>query len=254
MLALLHEVTDALARCELTFLQRQPIDVARARAQHQGYAALLRRLGCEVQVVNTSPEHADAVFVEDCAVVLDEVAVATAMGAASRAAEVERLLPVLSSYRKVLRLEPPAALEGGDVLRLGRTLYVGRSVRTNQLGIVAFAARVQPFGYRVVPVDVHGCLHLKTAVTALDDRTLLLNPAWFDAAPFADLHLVAVDAAEPFAANMLRVGTSLVTSASHPRTVTRLREWGYAVHTVAIDELEKAEAGVTCLSLLLEQA
>lgn len=250
-LLLVHAVTESLARCELTFVGRQPIDVARARDQHRAYCQLLTGLGVDVREVNTSPSHPDAVFIEDNVVVLDELAIMTSMGAASRLAEVERLLPVVAEYRPVRRIEPPATLEGGDVLRIGRTLYVGRSPRTDQRGIEALAHLVEPHGYEVVAVSVHGCLHLKTAVTALTDDTLLGNPAWFDAAAFGGRHVVPVDAAEPFAANTLRVGDRVVMSASHPRTVACVRRLGLVVHEVAMDELEKAEAGVTCLSVLL---
>lgn len=254
LVALVHEVTAALARCELQFLQRTPIDVERARAQHRDYCRLLERLGAIVHAVATSPAHPDAVFVEDCAVVLDEIAIATRMGVASRTAEVDNLVPVLARYRKVVRIDAPATLEGGDVLRLGDTLFVGRSARTNQQGIDALAAIATPLGHRVVPVDVSGCLHLKTAVTALDADTLLANPAWIDVAPFRGCTIVPVDADEPFAANTLRVDRRIVMSASHPRTMARVADLGHAVHAAAIDELEKAEAGLTCLSLLFEAA
>jgi dimethylargininase len=250
MLALVHDVPDALARCELTFLQRRPIDVARARQQHRDYCALLRRCGVEVRTVNVAMEHADAPFVEDTAIVLDELAVACLPGVASRQREVERMLPVLAEYRSVQRMRPPATLEGGDVLRLGRTLYVGISRRTNHAGAAMLAEFTAPFGYRVVPIAVHGCLHLKTACTAVSDTALLGNAAWLDRSPFAGLEWIDVPPAEPHAANALRIGDAVCLSASFPRTADLLRGRGFDVHTVAIDEFEKAEAGMTCLSLL----
>lgn len=253
-LALVHAVTAALAGCELTFVPRQPIDVDRARSQHDDYCRLLATLGLRVRSVATSPEHPDAVFVEDCAVVVGDRIVATRMGVASRAAEVERLLPVLAGYGPVHRLAAPAVLEGGDVLQVQRTLYVGLSPRTNEHGIEALARLLAPSGHRVVPVPVHGCLHLKTAVTALADDTLLANPNWVDMAAFDGLRVVPVDAGEPFAGNVLRLGDAVVASATHHRTNARLRQLGFVVHTVGIDELEKAEAGVTCLSLILSGA
>ena len=251
MLALVHAAGDALAHCELTFVARAPIDVARARAQHAAYGELLRACGVRVHAVNVSPEHADAVFIEDAAVVLDELAVATSMGAPSRRAEVDHLLPVLATHRRVVRIELPATLEGGDVLRVGRRLFVGLSPRTNAAGAAALSRVAEPFGYRVVPVRAQGCLHLKTACTALDDATLLLNPAWVDAASFPGMRPLAVPASEPFAANVLRLGTTLCASASHPRTAGILAGAGYDVRTVDISELEKAEAGMTCLSVLI---
>jgi len=251
MRAIVHAPGPALARCEVTFVARQPIDVGRATAQHRDYCALLAACGVEVESVAVSPDHADAVFVEDTAVVLDECAVLGAMGVASRRDEVAAIAPVLRRFRSVHAVNAPAKLEGGDVLRIGRTLYVGRSARTNEHGVKALAAIATPLGYRVVPVDVRGCLHLKTACTAAADDLLLANPAWLDLAPFAGLRVVAVDAAEPFGANLLRLDDTLLASASFPRTNAQLRALGLPLHTVAIDELEKAEAGMTCMSLLL---
>lgn len=249
--ALVHAVGDRLGECELTFVRRQRIDVDRARTQHSAYCAALRACGVDVRVLNVSPALADAVFLEDAAVVLDEVAIAAVMGAPSRRTEVDNLAPVLAELRPLVRLRPPATLEGGDVLRVGRTLWVGQSPRTNAQGVAALAQAVLAFGYEVVPVRVHGCLHLKTACTALDDDTLLVNPDWIDTAPFAGRRLVAVDRGEPFAANVLRLRADLLTSASYPRTLERLLAAGYGVRALDISELEKAEAGVTCLSLVV---
>lgn len=248
--ALVHTVTGSLARCELTFVHRQPIDPARAGAQHRDYCRLLAQLGLTVRVVDTSPDHPDAVFVEDCAVLLDELAIAASMGASTRAAEVERLLPVLAGYRAVARIAPPATLEGGDVLRIGRTLYVGSSARTNAAGIAALAHLVAPFDYRVVPVAVRGCLHLKTACTALTDQVLLANPAWVDLRPLADMRVVEVAPGEPFGGNVLRLGDALCAAAAPAATNARIRALGIPLHEVDISELHKAEAGVTCLTLV----
>jgi dimethylargininase len=248
--AIAHAVPAALARCELTFVARRPIDVGRARAQHRDYCALLMDCGLAVEVVDSSPDHPDAVFVEDAAVVLDEVAVACAMGAPSRRGEVEALLPALARHRPVRRMGA-GTLEGGDVLRVGRTLFVGRSARTDDAGIAALAAIAGPLGYRVVPALVRGCLHLKTACTALADDVLLANPMWVDLAPFAGMRVVDVDPAEPFAANVLRLSGALVASASHARTAARVRALGLPLRTTDIGEFEKAEGGPTCLSLVI---
>lgn len=250
--ALTHAVGARLEQCELTFADRVPIDVGRARAQHAAYCQLLRSCGASVRTAEVSPQCADAVFVEDVAVVLDEVAIAASMGVVSRRGEVDRMLPVLAEYRPVLRLEPPAQLEGGDVLRLGRRLFVGSSSRTNPAGADALRQLVAPFGYLVVPVAVAGCLHLKTGCTALDDETLLINPDWIDPRPFAGLAVLGVDHGEPGAANVLRLGSTVCMSQSHPRTADRVRDRGYAVRVADISEFEKAEAGMTCLTILID--
>lgn len=251
MIALTHAVTASLARCELTFLARQPIDVAKATLQHGAYCELLSACGAEVQTVSVSPEHPDAVFVEDAVVVLDEIAIATVMGTPARRSEVERLVPIVAEHRAIERIELPATLEGGDVLRIGRVLYVGESPRTNAAGIEALRRIASRHGYRVIAVPVHGCLHLKTACTALDAGTVLANPAWFDVRPFSDMKIVAVAPGEPFAANVLHLGGVLCASAAHPRTLANLRSLGYRVRSVDIAELEKAEAGMTCLSVVI---
>jgi dimethylargininase len=159
---------------------------------------------------------------------------------------------VIGEHRRLVRIEAPATLEGGDVLRVGRTLYVGRSVRTDDAGIAALAAHAVPAGYRVVPVPVRECLHLKTACTALDAGTLLANPAWVDPAAFAGMRVVEVDPREPFGANTLGLGGRICVSASNPRTAARIGALGFPVIAIDIGELEKAEAGLTCLSVLIE--
>jgi len=251
-LALIRPVSASIVRCELTHLARQPIDLERARIQHHAYAAALAQAGCTVRTLAALDDQPDAVFVEDTAVVLDEVAVITNPGAASRRAEVDSVAAALAALRPLVRIHPPATLDGGDVLRVGRTLFVGRTPRTNAAGIAALAAVAGRRGYEVVPVAVEGCLHLKSGVGKVAPRTLLINRAWIDAAPFDGLELIGVDAAEPMAANALRLGERLIYPEAFPRTAEALGARGIALLTVAADELGKAEGGVTCCSLVFE--
>jgi dimethylargininase len=250
-IAFTRDVSPTLAACELTHVPRVPIRVDVARAQHRGYERLLVSLGCELRRVAPAPEHPDAVFIEDTAVVLDEVAVITRPGAKARRAEVTAVASALAPERPLIRLKAPATLDGGDVLVMGRTIFVGRSGRTNEDGIAQLRAAVAPHGYVVHGVAVSGCLHLKTAVTAISDDTVLINPAWVDAAVFREFRVIPVDEQEPMAANVLRVGTALVASAAFVRTRQRLESHGVVVHTVDVTELAKAEGAVTCCSLLL---
>ena len=249
MRALVHAVSPQLDRCELTFAARVPIDVAAARRQHADYVAMLEDLGVEVTAVDCSPECPDAVFVEDAAIALDGLIVACSLGAASRRREVDNLLPWLLRFGPVARVRPPATLEGGDVLAMGRTLFVGRSARTNDAGIAALRALAAPRGYDVVAVDVRSCLHLETAVTVVADSLLLANPRWIDVRAFAGHTVLAVPDTEPGGANALRVGDSVCVPASQPRTAAMLAAHGLRVRTLDIGEFEKAEAGLTCLSL-----
>ncbi len=254
-IAITRAVSRALAACELTHLARVPIDVALARTQHARYEALLAELGCEVRGLPEAPDLPDSVFVEDTAVVLDEVAIVTRPGAASRRAETEAVAAALAPLRPLARLTAPATLDGGDVLRVGRTLYVGRSARTDDAGRAQLAAIAGAHGYRVVPVALDGCLHLKSAVTAVGPGTLLVQPRWLPDPAFDDaLERIAVDPAEPFAANALVVGDTVIVAAAHPRTRARLERAGRAVRTVDLSELAKAEGALTCCSVLVEPA
>jgi dimethylargininase len=251
--AITRAVPQNIARCELTHLERAPIDYARAVSQHAEYEAALRALGCTLRHAPAAHDLPDSVFVEDVAIVLDEVAIMTRPGAPSRLPEGESIAPILAEYRPIARIPAPGTLDGGDVLRLGRTLYVGLSTRTNDAGAAALARIVASHGYRVVCLRTAACLHLKSAATAVDDRRVLANPAWIDASPFRrdGLDVIAVDPDEPNAANVLLVGRAIVAAASHARTADILRAHGHDVRTVDVSELAKAEAGVTCCSLLV---
>jgi dimethylargininase len=249
-IALTREVSPALARCELTFLPREVIDLARAMDQHAAYCRLLESLGVEVLRLPADPAQPDCCFVEDTAVILDEVAVLAHPGAPSRRGEVDVVASALDEYRPLARIPPSARLDGGDVLVLGRRLYVGASARTDAAGAQALQRIVGAFGYEVVPVRVHGCLHLKSAVTAIDEDTVLANPGWIDTAPLDGIEIVRVPVDEPAAANVLRVAGSVITHAGFPRTIDLLAARGVDVRAIDVSEFLKAEAGVTCKSLL----
>jgi dimethylargininase len=251
--AVTRRPAPTLAECELTFLDRTPIAFKRVQAQHAAYRALLASLGLEVLTLPAVDAFPDSVFVEDVGVALDEVVLLTRPGAASRQAEVALIEPALSAYQPVLSLpaDGAATLEGGDVLRVGRALYAGLSSRTNAAGVEALRITASAYGYAVVPVPVTGCLHLKTGVTALDDQTLLANPAWVDLEPFSGFEIIPVHPAEAWAANVLRVGADLLVNAAWPRTLESIAQRGYAPVPVDISEFGKAEAGLTCLSLIL---
>ena len=249
-IAVTREVSPALGNCELSYVPREPIDVARASAQHRDYQRVLETLGCRLLILPAEPDLPDSVFVEDVAIVLDEVAVLTRPGALSRRAEVASVAEVLRRYRPVLAIEAPGTLDGGDVLRVGRTLYVGESARSNAAGIAQLRELLADHGCTVQGVPTRDCLHLKSAVTQLGDDRLLLQPEWVDRDRFADFHVIEVDPAEPHAANVLRIGDALVMPASFPRTRQRLLDAGFQVMAVDVSELQKAEGAVTCCSLV----
>ena len=253
IIALTREPARSLDACELTYREREPIDAGVAAEQHRAYREALSACGAEVITLPPIDELPDSVFVEDTAIVLDELAVLTRPGVESRRAEVEIIEPAVARLRPVARVEPPATLEGGDVMRAGRKLYVGLSPRTNAAGVAALTALCAPHGYEVVPVVLRDCLHLKTGCSALDDETILFNPDWIDAVSFGGLRVVAVDDDEPWAANVLRVGHTLCVGAAFPRTARKLVARGYGVRAVDCSEFAKAEGALTCMSLLFRQ-
>ena len=242
----------SLPRCELSFLERQPIDVALARRQHRAYQDALRAAGADVVDLPALDQLPDATFVEDTAIVLDEMAILAPMGASTRRPETDAIAVILSAYRPLHRLSSPATLDGGDVLRLGRTLWIGLTPRTNATAVDQVGRLLAPHGYRVVPVPVTRCLHLKSGVTRLDDRTALVNPDWVDPTVLGDVDVVSVDEAEPWGANAVRVADTVIFPASEPRTRCKVKDRGFQTVAVDVSELQKAEAGVTCLSVVFE--
>ena len=252
--AITRDVSPSLATCELSFVARAPIDVQRAKAQHAAYCRALEGLGCEVIALPALAGFPDSVFVEDVALAFDEVAIATRPGAATRRDEGEAVIDVLGGLRRVLRIEAPGTLDGGDVLRIGRRVFVGISARSNEAGRAQLRELLAPFGYSVEGVAMRDCLHLKSAVTQAAEDTVLVNPAWVDVVPFAGYRRIEVDAGEEHAANALRVGTALLYPEGFPRTLARLRAAGIDVTTVDVSELQKAEGATTCCSILLQSA
>jgi dimethylargininase len=250
-LAIVRRPGEDLAKVELTHLPRAPIDPARAEAQHAGYRAAIAGLGLAVIDLPALQGFADAVFVEDGLIALPEAFVVCRPGAASRTGEVETLAAALPGDRPAFRLETPATLDGGDVLQIGRTLYVGLSGRTNAAAVEALAAIVGPLGYRVEGVEVTGALHLKTAVTAPDEETVLVNPAWVDPARFSARRVIEVPPGEPFAANCLPLAGEVFVQSAHPATAERLGRAGFRSRLIDVSELAKAEAGLTCMSVIV---
>lgn len=249
-IAITREVSPSVVNCELTHLTRTPIDLERARMQHHQYEELLSELGCRLVRLPAEPKLPDSVFVEDAAIVLDELAVITRPGAESRRAETSSIAAALTQYRKLAYIEPPGTLDGGDVLHVGKTLYVGLSSRSDSQAIAQLRHIVAAFGYSVIAVQLHECLHLKTAVTQVAEGTLLINRSWVDADVFASMHCIDVDPLEPFGANAVRVGSALVYPMAFPKTRAHLVSQGINVRTVDASELAKAEGGVTCSSLI----
>ncbi len=251
MIALTRRPALSLVNCEVGYAPRQKINLHLAFDQHEAYCQAIRQLGVTVEVLPPEEAFPDSVFIEDNAVVLDELAVVTSMGTPSRRGEPALLSPVLARHRHLATVAPPATIEGGDVLRMGKTLYVGVSTRTNREGVEALRAIAEPLGYQVTLVGVQACLHLKTACTSLDDETLLVNPDWIDSDVLGAFRLLHVPAEEPFGANVLRLPGGVLVQASSPLTRDVIESQGFAATCVDLSEFTKADAGLTCLSLLI---
>lgn len=251
LIALTRDISPALAQCELTHLERTPIDLEVARAQHDAYERSLAAAECVVQRLETNADMPDSVFIEDIAVVFDEIAVITRPGASSRRAETAAVGEAVSRHRPVRHIEAPGTLDGGDVLRVGRTVFVGCSGRTNSAGIGQLRCALRPLGYDVREVDVRGCLHLKSAITAASDDLLLVNHAWIPNADLTGFEVLEVHPEEQYGANLLRLADRVIHAEAFPRTRERLEQCGLRVESVDLSELAKAEGAVTCCSILI---
>lgn len=251
-IAITRKVSPRFNECEITHIERTPIDLTLARAQHDAYVRTLAELGCQVIELPEEPDLPDSVFVEDTAFILPEVAVITRPGADSRKPEVESITPALSSYRPLIHVTEPASVDGGDVLVVGRQIFIGMSTRSNPESVAQLNALLNNYGYTVCGVEMTDCLHLKTAVTRVDDKTLLINKNWVDSPNFPGFDLIEIDASEPFAANCLPVRGKIIYPTTFPKTRKRLEEKGYSIAPVNLSELAKAEGAVTCCSLIIE--
>ncbi|KAB2878499.1 dimethylargininase [bacterium] len=253
LIAITRNVSDRIAYCELTHLKRRPIDVSLARTQHRSYEQCLTELGCEVQTLPPEPDLPDSVFVEDTAVVLDELAIILRSGVESRRAETDSIARALSSYRQLFHITDPGTVDGGDVLRVDKTVYVGMSGRSNKAGAEQMRQFLKPYGYDVRNAPVKGCLHLKSAVTQIAEQTLLINRNWVDSENFSANKFIDIDPSEPYAANALWVNGTVIYPSLFPRTQRKLEEAGIKQRIVDVSELAKAEGALTCCSLIFER-
>jgi dimethylargininase len=261
LLALTRAVPPSIDRCELTHLDRTPIDYAQAVREHATYEDALRQAGCVVQRLPELPDNPDSVFVEDTAVVIDELAVMARPGAVSRRGEVDSMADALRPFRQLAYIQAPGTLDGGDVLVTPGKVFVGITARTNADGARQLADHLAPFGYETIRVPVTGCLHLKSAVTlcavelaAGGGSYMTINPSFVDRSIFRDFELIEVDPSEPMAGNVLLVQNRVICAEEHPLTRQRIQAFGLVTQSVPARELAKAEGGVTCCSVIVPNA
>jgi dimethylargininase len=250
-IAITRNVSPRFNECEITHIDRTPINVEVAQAQHHEYVQALAALGCQIVELPAEADLPDSVFVEDTAFILPEVAVITRPGADSRKPETESIIRALSPHIALVHVTAPASVDGGDVLVLGKNIYIGMSTRSNQEAVDQIQNLLDRYGYKVTGVQMHDCLHLKTALTRVDDKTLLINKKWVDLHHFEDFDMIEVDASEPFAANCLPINGEIIYPTAFPLTRAKLEARGYKIRAVTVDELAKAEGAVTCCSLII---
>lgn len=248
--AITRKVSRSILNCELTHMERSPIDIDLARQQHQKYEETLQGLGLAILSLPEEPDMPDSVFVEDAAIVLDECAIITRPGAESRRPEIASIAAALAPYRKLLVIQPPGTMDGGDVLIIGIKIYVGLTRRSNQSAVDQMQELLRPYGYSVHGVPVSGCLHLKSAVTQVAEATLLINPAWVDRHYFHGMKFIEVESSEPYAANALMVSDVVLYQPAYPKTRERLEAAGISLILMDQSELAKAEGALTCCSLI----
>ena len=249
-IAITRKPSPLIETGERTHIGRDPIDFKNALAQHDAYRAALGELGAAVKRLDDGDDFADGVFVEDTALVLDEMAIMMRPGAESRRKEVDGIARELAKHRELVRVEPPATIDGGDIVVTGRRILVGRSARTNGAGVEALKELTRACGYVVRPVRMTGCLHLKSGCTALPDGRLLINRDWIDTRDLSGFDLVDIPQEEPWAGDVAFVGDTVIEAAAFPKTIETLRAAGYPVRPVDVSEFAKAEGGVTCMSLI----
>jgi dimethylargininase len=249
-----HAVSPNIGRCELTFMEREQIDYELAVQQHEEYCRMLARRGVAVTTLYDNLPHADCCFVEDTAIVVDELAIIASMGAVSRRSETAAVASELAKYRELVCVSYPSMIEGGDVLQAGKNIFVGLSTRTNHRGIEEVIRILKTLDYRIVPVPVRGSLHLTTACSFIDDETVLINPRWADADSFRNFRILHTPEDEPWSANTFRIGETVCLEASFPKTIELVHEVHDDLEVVNISEFRKAEGGLSCLSLLFRSS
>jgi dimethylargininase len=251
LLAITRDISPRFNECEITHIARTPIDLETARTQHHLYVQALKELGCAVLELPAEADLPDSVFVEDTAVILPEVALLTRPGADSRKPETDSIARALSPYREIVRINPPATVDGGDVLVLGKDIFIGMSTRSNGEAVRQMNDLLARYGYRARGVELTDCLHLKSAVTRVDESTLLIDRRWVDVEHFEGFRCLDIDPSEPYAANCLPVNGRIIYPTAFPKTRQRLEEAGFTIQAIPMDELAKAEGAVTCCSLIV---
>lgn len=225
-------------------------DYHKAMLQHTRYMDILRDLGLEVTVLEADDRFPDSVFVEDVAVCSGDLGIITRPGAASRRDEISIIEDViLSNFSQTEYIEEPGTLEGGDVMMVDDTFYVGLSDRTNKAGIEQFSSIMKMHGYSVIEVPMGNLLHLKTGMSYLEENTLLITAEMSEIDLFSSFNKIIVTPDEAYAANCIWINGTVLVPAGHPKTAQKIRDHGYKIIEIEMTEFEKLDGGLSCLSL-----
>lgn len=252
--AIVREVSDSYPYCSLTYRLREPINLELARTQHRSYIEALEELDLRVVALPADPRFPDGCFVEDVAVLLGGTAVITWMGATARNGEQEAVANCLAQWTELVYMMPPAQLEGGDVLKIGKRLFVGESARTNRQGVEFLRAVAEPRGYSVVNMPVRGALHLKSAMTCIEQSTVIAAPEMAEEAKhyMRDFSIIELPHSCADAANVLSLRGRVLMSKGFPTVARELAKRGFAAEELGISEFTKGEGGLTCLSIIVD--
>lgn len=248
--AIVRGVPDSFQNCITTFHGKPEINIGLAKQQHREYSRTLSSLGLTVIRLRADNTLPDCCFTEDTAIVVDELAIITIPGAPGRIPETIVIEKELSAFKTIVHIKQPGTIDGGDVLKIGKTIFIGASARTNQEGIRQVATIVKPLGYGVVPVKIKDTLHLKSVCTYLGRGCILLAQGYFDDTAFSEYDKVVVPKEEEYCANCLVIKGNVLIPRGFPRTKELIGKNGFPVIELDMSEIEKAEGALTCLSVI----
>lgn len=233
----------------LTNAELGAADYALMQAQHEAYVCALSEAGLNVQTLDAAPRYPDAHFVEDAAVVVPEVAVISRPGAKVRRGEEELIEPTLTSHRRIARIEAPGTLDGGDVLQIGKSVFIGVSARTNEVGARQLETLLARHGYRCTLIPLAHTLHLKSDLNAVGSKTVVVTEALAAHEAIDGFERIVVDPGETYAANLLRINDRLLIASGFPKLREKLETTGLEIVELHMSEVRKMDGGLTCLSL-----
>ena len=225
-------------------------DYKKALQQHGSYCQALRKCGLKLIVLEADLRYPDGPFVEDTAIITEQCAIMTNLGATSRQGEEEKIKEILSEYRTIESIKPPGTVEGGDVLRVDNHFYIGLSQRTNQEGARQLSAMLSKYGFTSSNIPLKSVLHLKSGVNYIGHNNMVAINEFAQRDEFKKFNIIKVDEEESYVANCLLVIDFLLLPKGFPNTKEKIQALGYKILEIEMSEFQKMDGGLTCLSLL----